>query len=1092
MERIWQCKEKGYIFPIKNIGKQDQGTVKSELDMLYVEGKAEKEVSSYCISHEEASLFDEEERELLMLPRIFPYRIEIKNKGMARDTEFHFIRYFLKPDGTPFINPKIIGSYIEIAPDIFFMFNHEQYQILRMIEESREGLDADESRQMILTENLRRVADIQKGASLIQAKLDEYLKTTQVVAPSKLSISVTKLEDGTYRIDPILLDSDGIQMNEEINQEFQKRFQAKHSVEALYRKSDGYFVFNKDQLDGLNQIKKQPRMAEEKVKGLLLNPRSVFTGDVFQFDSKYYSDRVESYGTFIKENLPYIISSVGSWLPEEGTSTYGIEKINEPNINQENAQALMQLIISASEKNKNTILYQGKEYPLTSAFIRKVGQVCNGNTAADDTVGKEPINGKVTKNKTTLQAEADERQSLIIKDNLDTLDYSNIIRKNKRAGLLEDVDIFSGLRETISLYEHQKAGIQWIFDNWKQGYSGVLLADDMGLGKTMQALAFAAGLKVGCGESGMGSVLIVAPVSLLQNWKEEFYKFIKPGLFEEIVEIYGTHINQYNTISRETFYLDFEKESRNKVVLTTYETLRTYDISFGRIDWSIMIIDEAQKIKNPNSLTARAIKAMKCDFGIALTGTPVENTWIDLWSIMDFVIPGKLGSLKEFNQKYQNRLKDIRNDLNAMREVGATLEKALQPVFLRRKKSDHLKGLPLKQINKLEEMMPPVQKALYEAVIREAQQKIGKGEIFRIIAALRDASLYPNLSVYSENALLRLSADSFFSASARLKATLDILKNIEKKKEKVLIFLESRKLQRILKYFLEQFFSIQILPPINGTVNSESRQAIVHAFQEKKGFAILLLSPEAGGVGFNIIGANHVIHLSRCWNPAKEDQATDRVYRIGQTKDVQVYLPIAIDPSLGKGSSFDEKLDQLLDFKRRLSESVLFPTGDTEEDGVSVLNDLLNSSDTEISEIYSADFWTVKELENVTTGTFRQILCEVYRNVPGYQVKILQRVNSNGADFLVYTDKSESRGFVVCCLAGNIEPDCFTKVMDMASQSALYYSKKCHGHFQGVVIANAKEFPQEAYDEAKKYNIRLSGRNELEAMLKKYPVSKIL
>lgn len=251
----------------------------------------------------------------------------------------------------------------------------------------------------------------------------------------------------------------------------------------------------------------------------------------------------------------------------------------------------------------------------------------------------------------------------------------------------------------------------------------------------------------------------------------------------------------------------------------------------------------------------------------------------------------------------------------------------------------------------------------------------------------------------------------------------------------------------------------------------------MHAFQEKKGFAILLLSPEAGGVGFNIIGANHVIHLSRCWNPAKEDQATDRVYRIGQTKDVQVYLPIAIDPSLGKGSSFDEKLDQLLDFKRRLSESVLFPTGDTEEDGVSVLNDLLNSSDTEISEIYSADFWTVKELENVTTGTFRQILCEVYRNVPGYQVKILQRVNSNGADFLVYTDKSESRGFVVCCLAGNIEPDCFTKVMDMASQSALYYSKKCHGHFQGVVIANAKEFPQEAYDEAK--NIIYGYRGEM-------------
>ena len=353
-----------------------------------------------------------------------------------------------------------------------------------------------------------------------------------------------------------------------------------------------------------------------------------------------------------------------------------------------------------------------------------------------------------------------------------------------------------------------------------------------------------------------------------------------------------------------------------------------------------MILDEAQKIKNPATRTSVAARAMNCDFGLALTGTPVENSWTDLWTIMDFVEPGKLESLKDFNSHYQHQLQNVENKGELLKELGDQLRKNLDPCFIRRLKEDVNLGLPAKEILRFKDPMPEEQRKLYGEVVREAREGQGEKSItmLQAIARLRDISLCPSLGAGGNVKKYTLGdPEHFFGSSARLMRTRKILDEVREKGEKALIFVESRKIQMLLRTFLEQIYKIQVQPPINGTTQAVARQKMVDQFNRAPGFQVLLLSPEAAGVGLNITGANHVIHLSRCWNPAKEDQATDRAYRIGQKKAVTVYLPMAVDTDFPEDASFDLNLDALLQYKRDLSRSALYPTEASEENAVAML-----------------------------------------------------------------------------------------------------------------------------------------------------------
>lgn len=1083
----WTCSEEGYHFHWEGDSPQWED-IHTELDMLEMEGKAAKVGDSYRISHETAVSFSRDERELLTLPPIFPYPLFVGKEGLPQNNSFRLKVNFQKADGTYFMNPEVIGSYIEIRPGCCYMCSEAQYAILKSVSSCNAEIGRLKEREKILACSLRYVALIKENAKKIDARLDPFLEKIDVVAPDYLSISVKEDTDGTYYASPVILNADGSPYGEKDASEFGRKFKNGSKAQRSYMGKDRtYYVFDQEQQNGLQQIKEARKLTKEQAKTLVLSPQSVFTGAPFRFDRSEYSDRVIEYGAFIAKNYPYLKGIEGGWLPEEGSvgreDLDGIDEFDEPEVTEENVAILKELVKKALSNSKSSIAYQGKTYKLTGAFIEKV-------------MGKDDVTDSTGGSADGVKPKED-KGNLISEENAESVGYeqANEQRRKKRREArfqklgadLSMEQVLSGFKDSVVPFSYQKEGIRWMAQNWKAGYQGVLLADDMGLGKTMQVLGLISGVKNAYAEKDMNSVLVVAPVSLLANWESEFIHFVKEGIFEEIVPLYG---NSFRDFKRgHDLRLDFSPVAKNRIVLTSYETLRNYDISFGCIDWSFMVLDEAQKIKNPVTLITNAVKSMKYDFAIAITGTPVENAWVDLWSIMDFVEPGRLRDLKNFCNTYQNQLKKLQGDMAGQEALGKKLEQELQPIFLRRQKTDYLEGLPHKEVIPKPVLMPPVQREAYEKIIAVAKKR-KKKDILQVIAMLRDTSLCPYLTSYADSTFENMSVDAFFNMSARLKATFQALVNIKARKEKVLIFVTSRKMQRILKRFLEKAFGISIQPPINGELIGLKRQQIVDAFNQKEGFAILILSAEAGGVGFNITAANHVIHLSRCWNPAKEDQATDRVYRIGQEKEVHVYLPIA---QYEGGDSFDVKLDQLLQYKRSLSQSVIFPTADTEVDGQDMYNELVGWNNVMESESAcgTSSYWTIEDTDKVTGDVFERMVAKLYASIPGYAAEETKQTNNYGVDVVVETDQKSRQGLLVGCrqmMGASLSHDS----VEAICSAIPFYEKQRGYHFSGVVVTNALDFTSHDKERAAAAGVKLIARQDLTKLLERYPLEKDL
>ncbi|MBE3599798.1 MAG: DEAD/DEAH box helicase [Limnochordaceae bacterium] len=363
-------------------------------------------------------------------------------------------------------------------------------------------------------------------------------------------------------------------------------------------------------------------------------------------------------------------------------------------------------------------------------------------------------------------------------------------------------------------------------------------------------------------------------------------------------------------------------------VLTTYETLRDYQHSFGAVRWAVVVFDEAQKIKTPGTLMTEAAKAVQAEFTLAMTGTPVENRLADLWCIVDTVQPALLGDLKTFSRTYEQT-----EDEAVLRELKQKVdhdepEPPPRPkVLLRRLKGAHLKGLPPKHEHVLKAPMPPVQAERYKRAVGLARGAGGDREsMLKTIHQLRSLSLHPLPPGEG------MSDEEYIAASARLAEAIRVLDEVARAGERALVYVDSLEFQSILRGLLQRRYGLA-QPPllINGTVAGDQRKRRVDVFQQGDGFDVMILSPRAGGVGLTLTAATHVIHLSRWWNAAVEDQCTDRVYRIGQERPVHISFPMAIHPVFGE-YSFDVQLDNLIRRKRQLSHALLSPGDATEQD----------------------------------------------------------------------------------------------------------------------------------------------------------------
>lgn len=525
---------------------------------------------------------------------------------------------------------------------------------------------------------------------------------------------------------------------------------------------------------------------------------------------------------------------------------------------------------------------------------------------------------------------------LVIKSNLEAMDYTEARAEALTMPEGTRALIPSSLRQEVSLKPHQEVGIAWLQHLWfksPQQCRGTVLADDMGLGKTLQLLAFI----TSCFEQdpNLPPALVVAPVALLENWRNELGRFFEPGTLP-LLMLYGDTLKSLRVSKHE---LDEELKAQGitrllkkgwvgdaRLVLTTYETMRDLEFALASQQWSIMVCDEAQKIKTPAAMVTRSAKKQKVRFRIACTGTPVENTLADLWCLFDFVQPGMLGALSQFSRTYRQPIEAKTEEQVAKVEELRIL---IQPQILHRKKTEVAKDLPTPVEDKGCKQLPmsPYQLGLYEGALKTLKTQRETNPSAQLLALLAIRQICSDPHGYTEKNALGLQIDRLVNESPKMGWLMTLLKRLAADaagEHKVIVFCEFRELQLQLQRVIAAFFGIAA-SIVNGDTSADprvlyNRQQLIDAFQDKAGFNVIILSPLAVGFGVNIQAANHVVHFTRTWNPAKEDQATARAYRIGQKRTVQVYYPGVVS---NRFPSFDVRLDALLSKKRELASDML-------------------------------------------------------------------------------------------------------------------------------------------------------------------------
>lgn len=492
-----------------------------------------------------------------------------------------------------------------------------------------------------------------------------------------------------------------------------------------------------------------------------------------------------------------------------------------------------------------------------------------------------------------LEALGKDREGLRIERNQA---FKNLIRNLENPEELEVV-IPEGLRSILR--DYQLTGVKWLKVLTKFGFGGIL-ADDMGLGKTLQILALLLSEKEEKERLGqpLGRALIVVPTSLIYNWQAEIEKFA-PTLTPRIV-VGQKH--ERNDRLKDLTGVD--------IVLTTYGLLKR-DLDYYRaIDFEYCIIDEAQHIKNANTLSAKSVKCIKAKNTLALTGTPIENGLTELWSIFDFIMPGYLYQNSQFVNRYSMPIMRDNDE-----EVKAHLRRHIQPFVMRRLKKDVLRELPEKIESIMYNQMSTEQAKLYvawqmrakkefEEEVSQTNGQTNKIRILALLTRLRQLACHPALFV-----------DAYKGGSGKLEQLMELVEDAVSGGHRLLIFSQFTSLLGHVQKEMER----AEIPfwYLDGSVSAQNRIDRVKAFNEGEG-SVFLISLKAGGTGLNLTGADMVVHLDPWWNPAVEDQATDRAYRIGQTKAVQVFRMIT------KGT-IEEKIDELKLKKRNLIEDMIQP-----------------------------------------------------------------------------------------------------------------------------------------------------------------------
>ena len=1003
------------------------------------------------------------DKQILDLPKDYPYEIFIESDGVLSQNTFKFKYgfYDFSPNGTK-LKSKRNGIVIYVDENQYLL-SENQYRICEAIEEFNNLNDSEKGNVI----NLKKLSELKTLSNKSGLTLEHFLGNQELFIPEKIKLDI-EFNNGFLEIFPT------IDITNPVG--FTSTFDRLPTVRDVYpiTGNNGQttrVVISENQKSELKKIKSKRKILDrESIQEIIEHPELFFNDEVVDF-TVFYSDRVKEIGVYSPKFYPFASPYKSQWIP-------GIvikDKVHgEKRIYFKSHERLSEFIEQKEKAVKGmklTVQWEETEISIEDAekFIK--------------TAKKQFENP----NKPVLKDGQTDLEVLIIKENAELTEFSNgnELPDNLKHNFYE----ISNLENSISLMDHQKEGISWLQSLFKENFAGGLLADDMGLGKTLQLLYFIEWHFQNYDDNK--PYLIVAPVSLLENWENEYQKFFSPQNLQ-LNKLYGsvslTKENNHVLNLQDAKYLQSKQ-----IILTNYETVRSYQISLGLVDFAIIALDEAQKIKTPGTQITNASKALKADFKIAMTGTPVENTLVDIWCIMDFAVPGLLGNAKDFAKEYQKPLFDDNTDIKALTEQ---LRNNIGVFIKRRLKGDVVKDLPNKHENansRIKKVMPAIQLDRYKQEIEMANDLdlVGvekRNQKLKSLWAIRDISDHPFLL---ESQILNFTSEELISSSSKLQTTIGVLADIKSKDEKAIIFADRRETQKMLQKVVYDMFGI-FTSIINGDTPTTkqiegksklSRQQTIDRFQAEDGFNIIIMSPIAAGVGLNVTKANHIIHYTRHWNPAKEEQATDRAYRIGQKKDVFVYYPMAIfpeemkDESGNRLKSFDEILDTLLNNRKALASNTLFPTEQAEITPDELFGNIFGTR----SETKSKSM-SLLDIDRLNPNLFEASIATLYKK-QGFEVCLTPHSNNKGVDVVVLKNGENYliQIKMTKSLVGNeaIQEICTAKN---------YYENKFNEHFNLLILTN-NDYTSSAKILAKTNNIQLFNRKHLENLVNTYDIT---
>jgi len=1072
------------------------------LTMLAESGVSSQFKNGFFIDGKDLATLDSHMREVLDLPLPWSGSFDAEIKRLTHQSSFAVTIHLLRTNGKK-IFYKLDSVFIRISDDEYYLPSPAQRTLLDAVIEhsksSREEYD-----------NLWVLYQLQQ-AKHTGCNIDlHHFSETKLVVPEEISVIGEVSSNGDLNLNP------EFGLHFDFTEVEQRLGQLDHDAKVQsFRVGDTFVLLDQKKLDAVHEIIKNRHIPQKNVKQFLASPTQFLNGALIDLDLGF-SARMHGATAFKHAYFGDTEKSGMSWFES-------ILQKEEP-IPPSQLKALIEdeeEFFQVSGEIRNAMKKGATVFPVRDVLI----------DISDETVVEQSLAetySKVQEQSHVGNGDEAIKEQVVVDVDLNDVkaDFGKPVSAIKG---LEDL-LYLGELDTSNLarkpYPHQSVGIRWILGLAEEGLMqlpkdascGGMLADDMGLGKTYMALVAASEILAKCKKEGVVErpILVVAPKSLLGIWEKEIGKTFHKNPFDDVIILQGEKLTQYKQkgSSKETMQVEGEinfslkvggnfgmerLDQPKRLVLVTYETLRNFQFSLCSVDWGMIIFDEAQYIKNPNAIVTRAAKGLKSCFKLVATGTPVENSLADFWCLLDTACPNTLGSYQDFKKSYIDPIMkaEAEDKLSVQESVGKQLRQVVGRLMLRRMKEDELQGLPHKYIHvgieteknykpSLQQTMKGKQLSKYNAVVHmvsELKRSGKKGVALSGLAQLRSVSLHPYLGQGSSFDIPNCAEKSFqaLHESGKLGICYQTLQDIQKKGEKVIIFLVNKQLQSQLKVMLTQLFKTPV-HIINGDTKTvarnkqDTREGLILDFESREGFAIIIMSPIAAGTGLTITEANHVIHLERHWNPAKEAQATDRAYRIGQKKDVHVYLPILKHPDM---DSFDVNLHQLLSSKVELKDAIIIPE---EVNPEALFSKSLNLPVQRPKQLRGEDLYELDWRE------FEALCAVLFAKEFQGEGCLTPRSGDSGADVYI---TGEITVLVECKHKNKKEKYCEIDPITRADYARKEYRDIIGEIDRFILASNAQGFGWKVRRQAKKHKVELYGCEQIDDLLKKHIVTEV-